>query len=103
MDMLILDATNESVAVTVNAVPSKALDYTAHWADVSSSAMVETNADGTLTSGTTTIIPSPTGTHSFIVREITIQNNNAASIPLYVALVDNGNQPNHLVWNPCSK
>jgi hypothetical protein len=109
MNTLVLDTTSKSINVNISGSPSPSLDFTAHWADVNSSAntMSEASTDGSLSSGSSTVISAPASNHVLLVKELTIQNSSGSGVSLTVNFVDgasirklwNGTLANNNTWS----
>jgi len=82
MNLLVLDATTKSIkAVLSGAVATTQPTYTVHYADATTTAITEGESDGAFNSTTAiTILAAPAASTQRIIRELTVYNNDTASI-----------------------
>jgi hypothetical protein len=92
MKILILDATTKSItAIMAGAAATTNPDFTAHYADATTSSFLEGSNDGVL-NGTTpvTLVASPGASTQRIIKAITIQNRDTAAVVVTIRYVSSG-------------
>lgn len=91
MRVLILDSTKKIQVVMSGAAATTNPDYTAHYADSTTTAFTELSSDGTL-NGTTPVdvVAAPAANTNRIIRAMTVQNRDTAAVTITVSLVSAG-------------
>lgn len=93
MNILVLDATNKSITAVLAGAPATTNpDFTAHYADTDGASFTEAANDGALNGATpVTVVASPAASTRRIIRAISIQNRDTASVVLTVRYISGAN------------
>ena len=92
MSTLVLDATTKTItAVMSGAAATNNPDFTAAWADSTSSSLTEGASDGALNgTSSVTLVAAPASSTRRVIKWITIQNKDTAAVTVTINYDNNG-------------
>jgi hypothetical protein len=92
MNTLVLDATTKYITAVMSAAPATTQpDFTAHWADETTTAHTPGETDGTFNGVTpVTLIDHPAASTQRVIKSIIIQNRDTSSVTITINLVSAG-------------